>query len=61
MAGKRVEEDWEKSLVETLTYRGYQRRWVESGAKVVVGSWRTRIFTQEEWESFFPPSGPEWD
>ena len=34
--------------------------WVEPGQKVVVGSWRTRLFTQEQWEALFPPTGPEW-
>jgi hypothetical protein len=48
---------WEKSLVETRTYRGLERRWVEVGEKVVVKDWRTRIFTLDEWQAFFPP---EW-
>jgi hypothetical protein len=59
--GAKVVEVWEKSLVETLTYRGYERRWVEPGSRVIVGSWRTRLFTEEEWHALFPPSGPEWE
>jgi hypothetical protein len=57
---KRVHEVWEKSLVEALTYRGYERRWVEPGSKVIVGSWRIRVFFEEQWAALFPPSGPDW-
>jgi hypothetical protein len=57
---KRVHEVWETSLVETLTHRGFERRWVEPGSKVVVGGWRTRVFTQDEWAALFPPNGRDW-
>ncbi len=55
----RIVEIWEKSLVETLTYRGLERRWVEPGSQVVVGGWRTRVFKEDEWHAFFPPPWEE--
>jgi hypothetical protein len=52
-----VVQVWEKSLLETRTHRGLERRWVEVGDRVVVKGGRTRIFTLDEWQAFFPP---EW-
>lgn len=59
-ARARIVEVWEKSIVESLTYRGLERRWVEPGGKVIIGSWRTRLFTEDEWVAMFPPTGRDW-
>ena len=55
-----VVDVWEKSLVEVHTYRGYERRWVEPGSRVIVRG-RTRLFTLPEWQALFPPRHPEWE
>ena len=57
----RIVEVLEKSMVETRTYRGHEKRWVEPGESVVVVDSRTRIFSQEQWEALLPPSGRDWD
>jgi hypothetical protein len=54
-----VKEIRVKSIVESLTHRGFEKRWVEPGGVVVVWSWRTRLFTEDEWHALFPPPWTE--
>ena len=64
MAGNRsrarVVDVWETSVVESRTHRGFEKRWVEPGGKVVIGSHRSRLFTEDQWNALFVPTGPEW-